>query len=135
MDGLINRCNKLSLIQSNNTIQNRLPCCNNHMSLDHYMNHTPVSRHTILLNIYNTSPHILPSNTTDIVPLQLAVPKRKTTPRVQRIRRYGQRAQNSRREYQFYRLCLYCQSPLLPHHVCMKCKRIYPKKTNSITNQ
>jgi ribosomal protein L32 len=99
---------------------------------NHICNSTCIHNNTdIFDSIFNsTQQHDIPS--TSLIPLELAVPKRKTTPRVQRVRRYGQRQQNSRREHQFYRLCLYCQAPLLPHHACMNCKKVYPKKQSSI---
>lgn len=102
---------------------------------------TPACNHTLHevldfnSNVNTTSqqfPITLPHTSTTMIPLYMAVPKRKTTPRVQRIRRHGQRMKNHRRQYQYYTLCTSCGSPLRQHHACTQCMNVYPKKTSII---
>jgi ribosomal protein L32 len=53
-----------------------------------------------------------------VVPLECAVPKKKTSVSRQRHRRAGQRLQKRRRIYQNYRLCFVCGATVLQHHLC-----------------
>jgi len=57
-------------------------------------------------------------------PILCAVPKRKTSVRVQRNRRAGQRAQKAKRLYVNYRICLNCGSAVKPHFLCEKCRQV-----------
>lgn len=55
-----------------------------------------------------------------------AVPKKRNTLQRKHRRIAGQRMVNRRFEYKNYKICLNCGSPVLPHHLCMKCKKMHP---------
>lgn len=60
--------------------------------------------------------------------IECAVPKKRTSVSRARHRRAGDRIQKRRKIHQNYRICFVCGTPVLQHHICMKCMHL-PTRT------